>query len=132
MPTQALCPHGEGCQHGFVVAEVDRFADAVGREHRFEAVAQVVDVGEVALHLAVVEHVDRFAFELEDDITRFQPGLLSRAALFDGIDDGAQEEAITTQHTNGLIEMWVSNPKVFNWFAKTLRAMKREAKKDEE
>ena len=49
-----------------------------------------------------------------------------------GIDDGAQEEAITTQHTNGLIEMWVSNPKVFNWFAKTLRVMKREAKKDDE
>lgn len=49
-----------------------------------------------------------------------------------GIDDGAEEEHITTQHTNGLIELWVSNPKVFSWFARSLRAMKRENSKDEE
>ena len=49
-----------------------------------------------------------------------------------GVDDGAEEETITTQHTNGLIELWVSNPKVFNWFAKSLRAMKRENAKDDE
>lgn len=49
-----------------------------------------------------------------------------------GIDDGAEEEHITTQHTNGLIELWVSNPKVVNWFVKNLRAMKRENAKDEE
>ena len=49
-----------------------------------------------------------------------------------GIDDGALEEHITTQHTNGLIELWVSNPKVMNWFVKNLRAMKRENAKDEE
>jgi hypothetical protein len=49
-----------------------------------------------------------------------------------GIDDGALEEHITTQHTNGLVELWVSNPKVFNWIAKTLRAVKREAAKDDE
>lgn len=48
-----------------------------------------------------------------------------------GIDDGAEEEHITTQHTNGLIEMWVSNPKVFNWTAKNLRLMKRENAVDE-
>jgi hypothetical protein len=49
-----------------------------------------------------------------------------------GVDDGAEEEHITTQHTNGLIEMWVSNPKVMNWFVKNLRAMKSENAKDEE
>lgn len=49
-----------------------------------------------------------------------------------GVNDGAEEEQITTQHTNGLIELWVSNPKVFGWFAKSLRAMKRENAKDDE
>lgn len=49
-----------------------------------------------------------------------------------GIADGADEEHITTQHTNGLIELWVSNPKVMNWFVKNLRAMKRENARDEE
>jgi hypothetical protein len=49
-----------------------------------------------------------------------------------GIDDGAAEEHITTQHTNGLIELWVSNPKILSWFNKNLRAMKRENSKDEE
>jgi hypothetical protein len=49
-----------------------------------------------------------------------------------GIDDGAQEEHITTQHTNGLIELWMSNPKVVNWFVKNLRAVKRQNAKDEE
>ena len=48
-----------------------------------------------------------------------------------GIDDGAEEEHITTQHTNGLVEMWMSNPKVFNWIAKNLRIVKRENSKDE-
>lgn len=49
-----------------------------------------------------------------------------------GVSDGAEEEHITTQHTNGLIELWVSNPKVFGWFAKSLRTMKRENAKDDE
>lgn len=49
-----------------------------------------------------------------------------------GINDGADEEHITTQHTNGLVAMWVSNPKVVNWFVKTLRLMKRASEKDEE
>jgi hypothetical protein len=49
-----------------------------------------------------------------------------------GISDGAEEEHITTQHTNGQIELWVSNPKVVNWFVKNLRAMRRENSKDDE
>jgi len=49
-----------------------------------------------------------------------------------GVDDGALEEHITTQHTNGLVEMWMSNPKVVNWFVKQLRALKSANKKDEE
>lgn len=49
-----------------------------------------------------------------------------------GIDDGAQEEHITTQHTNGLIEMWMSNPKVVNWFVKNLRLVKKLNSKDDE
>ncbi len=49
-----------------------------------------------------------------------------------GINDGADEEHITTQHTNGIVEMWISNPKVVNWFVKNLRAMKRANAKDEE
>lgn len=49
-----------------------------------------------------------------------------------GIDDGAEEEHITTQHTNGLIELWMSNPKVVNWFVKNLRLVKKENAKDEE
>lgn len=48
-----------------------------------------------------------------------------------GVDDGAEEETITTQHTNGLIELWVNNPKIFNWFVKSLRTMKRENAKEE-
>lgn len=49
-----------------------------------------------------------------------------------GIDDGAQEEHITTQHTNGLVELQMSNPKVINWIVKTLRLVKKENAKDEE
>lgn len=49
-----------------------------------------------------------------------------------GVADGAEEEHITTQVTNGLVELWVSNPKVVNWIVKNLRAMKRENAKDEE
>lgn len=49
-----------------------------------------------------------------------------------GVDDGAEEEHITTQVTNGLVEMWLSNPKVLSWLTKNLRTMKRENAKDEE
>lgn len=49
-----------------------------------------------------------------------------------GVNDGAEEEHITTQVTNGLVEMWMSNPKVVSWFNKNLRATKRENAKDEE
>lgn len=49
-----------------------------------------------------------------------------------GVDDGAEEEHITTQVTNGLVELWMSNPKVVNWFVKNLRAMKRENARDDE
>jgi hypothetical protein len=49
-----------------------------------------------------------------------------------GVNDGAEEEHITTQVTNGLVEMWMSNPKVVSWFNKNLRAMKRENAKDDE
>lgn len=49
-----------------------------------------------------------------------------------GIDDGVTEEHITTQITNGLVELWLSNPKVVTWVTKNLRAMKRENAKDEE
>lgn len=49
-----------------------------------------------------------------------------------GVNDGAEEEHITTQVTNGLVEMWMSNPKVVNWFVKNLRVMKRENARDDE
>lgn len=48
-----------------------------------------------------------------------------------GVADGSEEEHITTQHTNGLIELWISNPKVFGWFARSLRTLKRENAQEE-
>jgi hypothetical protein len=49
-----------------------------------------------------------------------------------GVDDDSTEEQVTTQHTNGQIAFWLDNPKAFAWLARSLRAIRAAAKKDEE
>jgi hypothetical protein len=41
------------------------------------------------------------------------------------VEDGADEEHFTTQHTNGVVEMWLRNPKAFSWVNKQLRAVRK-------
>lgn len=48
-----------------------------------------------------------------------------------GIDDGALEEAITTQVTNGLCALWINNPKTFDWFVKSVKKVIKESAVDE-
>jgi hypothetical protein len=43
------------------------------------------------------------------------------------LEDGATEEAFTSRHTNGLIDVWMRNPRLFAWISKTLELAKREA-----
>jgi hypothetical protein len=42
------------------------------------------------------------------------------------VTDESDEEAFTTQHTYGLVELWMRNPRVLNWIVKNLRAVKKE------
>lgn len=47
-----------------------------------------------------------------------------------GVTDDSTEEQFTTQHTNGLLEVWIRNPRLLNWKVKQLRRMKKEASRD--
>jgi type I restriction-modification system DNA methylase subunit len=47
-----------------------------------------------------------------------------------GITDETTEEQFTTQHTNGLIEVLLKNPRYATWLARQLRAMRKEASHD--
>lgn len=47
-----------------------------------------------------------------------------------GIDDDSTEETFTTQHSKGLTELWMRNPRLWNWFAKTLRQARKDSAKD--
>lgn len=47
-----------------------------------------------------------------------------------GVTDDSTEEQFTNQHTNGLQEVWLRNPRLLNWQVKQLRRMKKEASRD--
>jgi hypothetical protein len=47
-----------------------------------------------------------------------------------GVNDDSTEEQFTGQHTNGLIDLWMRNPRLVLWITKTLRRAKKEAHAD--
>ncbi|MBT2321271.1 hypothetical protein J7E62_02720 [Variovorax paradoxus] len=47
-----------------------------------------------------------------------------------GVTDDSTEEQFVTQNSNGLVEVWMRNPRLLNWIVKQLRAMKKEAARD--
>lgn len=47
-----------------------------------------------------------------------------------GVTDDSTEEQFTNQHSNGQIEVWLRNPRLWNWFAKQLRVLRKEASHD--
>lgn len=47
-----------------------------------------------------------------------------------GVDDDSTEEHTTTQQSKGLTELWLRNPRLFNWKAKTLRRLRQESTRD--
>lgn len=46
------------------------------------------------------------------------------------LDDESTEEQFTSRHTNGMVDMWMRNPRLYLWITKTLRRAKREASGD--
>lgn len=47
-----------------------------------------------------------------------------------GVDDASSEEHTTTQQSKGLTELWLRNPRLFNWTARTLRRLRKEGARD--
>jgi hypothetical protein len=47
-----------------------------------------------------------------------------------GVEDDSTEEQFTGSHTNGMIDMWMRNPRLFLWIAKLLRQAKKDASHD--
>jgi predicted mannosyl-3-phosphoglycerate phosphatase (HAD superfamily) len=47
-----------------------------------------------------------------------------------GVTDDSSEEQFTTQHSKGLIEIQLRNPRYVNWINKTLRRVRKEASRD--
>lgn len=47
-----------------------------------------------------------------------------------GVTDESTEEAFTTQHSKGLVELGMKNPKWKTWEARLLRLMRKQATKD--
>lgn len=47
-----------------------------------------------------------------------------------GVTDDSDEEHFTTQHSKGLVEVQLRNPRYVNWMNKTLRRMRQEAARD--
>jgi hypothetical protein len=47
-----------------------------------------------------------------------------------GVDDDSDEETFTTQHSKGLTELWLRNPRLLNWMVKTVRNARKEAARD--
>lgn len=47
-----------------------------------------------------------------------------------GVEDGAEEEHMVTQHSRGLTEVWIRNPRLHNWVVKTVRRARKESKED--
>lgn len=118
----------------------------------FNGLPRRIKVGQYTFRLAVTNATEQPDLQDRDGLTDFgtfrmyldetlqrqravnvvQHELLHAINWVYGVDDGATEEHITTQVTNGLVELWMSNPKVVNWFVKNLRAMKRENAKDDQ
>jgi hypothetical protein len=47
-----------------------------------------------------------------------------------GVDDESTEEQFVTQHSRGMAELWMRNPRLLNWFVKTVRRARKEATRD--
>lgn len=47
-----------------------------------------------------------------------------------GVEDGATEEFMVTQHSKGITEVWLRNPRLHNWMVKTIRLIRKESTKD--
>lgn len=47
-----------------------------------------------------------------------------------GVTDKSTEEQFTTQHSKGLVELWLRNPRLYTWMTKTLKRVKKEASRD--
>lgn len=47
-----------------------------------------------------------------------------------GVDDDSTEEQFVTQHSRGLTEVWLRNPRLHNWIIKTIRRARKEASRD--
>jgi hypothetical protein len=47
-----------------------------------------------------------------------------------GVDDDSSEEHSVTQHSKGLTELWLRNPRLLNWMVKTIRNVRKEAARD--
>jgi hypothetical protein len=103
------------------------FRVTVGSEEKYpvlEGNDGVTDFGQFRIYLGDKLHRQRAINVVQHELTHAINWVY-------GVTDGSEEEHITTQHTNGLIELWVSNPKVFGWFAKSLRTLKRENAQEE-
>lgn len=46
------------------------------------------------------------------------------------VEDGADEEFAVTQHSRGITEVWIRNPRLHNWMIKTIRRARKEASHD--
>lgn len=47
-----------------------------------------------------------------------------------GIDDSSTEEQFVGQHSKGVIDLWINNPRYMTWVNKLIRRMRKEANID--
>lgn len=79
---------------------------------------------------------EEFRIVLHEDMPAHQAAEITQHELSHcinevyGVDDESTEEHTVTQHSKGLTELWLRNPRLHNWFVKTIRRARKEASRD--